>query len=85
MLRTGGLRWARGFPFDIGTKKNILFGKTVVVNLFKSLEIILNALIILRVLWLWRAIYTRDIGHEAYRIKNKKSIACSNKGLTRSC
>ena len=28
-------------PFDIGTKKAIPFGKTVVVNLFKSLEMIL--------------------------------------------
>ena len=34
-------------PFDIGTKKAIPFGKTVVVNLFKSLEMILNTLIIL--------------------------------------
>ena len=84
MLGTGGLRWARGFPFEIGTKKNILFGKTVVVNLFNSLEIILNALIIFRVLWLLRAIYKRYRA-EAYRIKNEKSLACSNKGLTKSC
>jgi hypothetical protein len=28
--------------FDIRTKKSILFGKTVVVNLFKSLEMILK-------------------------------------------
>ena len=42
--------------FDIRRKKAILFGKTVVVNLFKSLEIILNTLIILRFLWLSRSI-----------------------------
>ena len=42
--------------FDIRRKKAILFGKTVVVNLFKSLEMILNTLIILRFLWLSRSI-----------------------------
>jgi hypothetical protein len=49
--------------FDIGAKKAILFGKTVVIDLFKSLEMIFNTLIILRFLWLSRAIYRRDIGH----------------------
>jgi len=33
--------------FDIRTQKTILFGKTVVINLFKSLKMILNTLIIL--------------------------------------
>ena len=44
-------------PFDIRTQKTILFGKTVVVDLFKSLEMIFNTLIILRFLWLARAIF----------------------------
>ncbi len=50
-------------PFDIGTKKAIPFGKTVVVNLFKSLEMIHNTLIILRILWLARTINRRNIEH----------------------
>jgi hypothetical protein len=54
--------------FDIRTKKAILFGKTVVINLFKSLKMILNALIILRFRWLPRAIYRRDIGHERFSL-----------------
>ena len=33
--------------FDIRTQKTILFGKTVVIDLFKSLKMILNTLIIL--------------------------------------
>ena len=61
-------------PFDIGTKKAIPFSKTVVVNLFKSLEMILNALIILRLLWLSRAIYRRDIGHDRFSCKNKSKM-----------
>jgi len=53
-------------PFDIGTKKAILFGKTVVVNLFKSLEMILNALIIWRLLWLSRSVYGGDVGQQEF-------------------
>lgn len=43
-------------PFDVGTKEAILFGKTVVIDLFKRLKMILDTLIILRFLWLSRAI-----------------------------
>ena len=50
-------------PFDIRAQKPVMFGKTVVVDLFKSLKMIFNTLIILRFLWLSRAIYRRDIGH----------------------
>jgi hypothetical protein len=52
--------------FDIRTKKDILFGKTIVVNLFKSLKMILNTPIVLGFLWLSRAIYGRDIGHDQF-------------------
>jgi hypothetical protein len=52
--------------FDIRTKKTILFGKTVVVNLFKSLKMLLNTSIVLGFLWLSRAIYRRDIGHDRF-------------------
>jgi hypothetical protein len=34
------------YQVDIRTKKKILFGETVVINLFKSLKIILKRLII---------------------------------------
>lgn len=60
--------------FDGRTKKSILFGKTVVVNLFKSLEMILNAMIILRFLWLSRAIYGRDIGHDGFSFGSKSRM-----------
>jgi hypothetical protein len=43
-------------------QETVMFGKTVIVDLFKSLKMIFNKLIILRFLWLSRAIYRRDIG-----------------------
>jgi hypothetical protein len=57
--------------FYIRTQKTILLGKTVVVDLFKSLKMIFNTLIILRFLWLSRAIYRRDNGHVRFSCKNK--------------
>jgi hypothetical protein len=60
--------------FDIRTQKTILFGKTVVINLFKSLKMILNTLIILRFLWLARAIYRRDIGHDRFSFGSKSRL-----------
>jgi hypothetical protein len=51
-------------PFDMGTKKTILFGKTVVIDLFKSLKMIFTTLIILRFLWLSGAIFRRDVRHD---------------------
>ena len=56
---------------DIRTKKTILFGKTVIVDLFKSIKMILNTMIILRFLWLARAIYRRDIGHVRFSFGSK--------------
>jgi hypothetical protein len=60
--------------FDVRTKKSILFGKTVVVNLFKSLEMILNTLIILRFLWLSRAIYGGDVGHDRFSLGSQSGM-----------
>ena len=57
--------------FDIGTKETILFGKTVIVDLFKSLKMLLNTLIILRYLWFPRAIFRRDVGHNRFSFKSK--------------
>jgi predicted DCC family thiol-disulfide oxidoreductase YuxK len=60
--------------FDIRTKKAILFGKTVVIDLFKSLKMILHTLKILRFPWLSRAIYRRDVGHDRFSIGNKSRM-----------
>ena len=60
--------------FDIRTKKTILLGKTVVVNLFKYLKMILNTLIIQRLLWLARSIYRRNVGHDRFSFKSGSRI-----------
>ena len=60
--------------FDIRKKKAILFGKTVVVDLLKSLKMILNTLIILRFLWVARAIYRRDVGHDRFSFGSKPRV-----------
>ena len=60
--------------FDIRAKKTISFGKTVVITLFKSLEMILNALIILRVLWLSRSVYGADVGHFRFSVGSKSRM-----------
>jgi hypothetical protein len=60
--------------FDVGAKKATPFGKTVVVDLFKSLKVVLNAFIVLGFLWLARAIYRRDIGHDRLCIGNKSRM-----------
>ena len=56
IMQDAAIEITKNDHFDIRTKKTILFGKTVVVNLFKSLKMILNTLIILRFLWLSRVI-----------------------------
>lgn len=50
-------------PFDIRTKKAILFGKTVVIDLLKFLKVILNASVILGILRFPRAVCERNIRH----------------------
>jgi hypothetical protein len=47
----------------VGSKKAILFGKAIIVNLLQRFEMILHALIILRILLLARTINGRTIGH----------------------
>jgi hypothetical protein len=47
----------------IGAEKAILPGKALVIDLFKSFEMILNTPVILRILWLSRMIYGRGVGH----------------------
>ena len=57
--------------FDIRAQETILFGKTVVTDLFKSLKMILNTLIILLFLWLARTIYKRTLGHDCFCFGSK--------------
>ena len=54
---------SRGIPGQHKATKTRLFGKTIVVNLFKSVKMILNTLIIWRFLWLLQEICRRDFGH----------------------
>jgi hypothetical protein len=60
--------------FDIRRKKAILFGKTVVVNLFKSLVMILNTLIILRIMWFTWLINWRRVGHGPFFLKRDEDM-----------
>ena len=47
----------------IGAEKAILFGKALIIDLFKFFKMILNALVVLGVLGFSRAIYGGDVGH----------------------
>ena len=58
----------------IGPEKAILLGKTLVIDLLKRLEMVFNTLIILRFLWLSRAIYRRDVGHERFSFGSKSRM-----------
>jgi hypothetical protein len=58
----------------IESEKAILLGKTLVIDLLKRLEMVFNALVILRILRLARAINRRNIGHWLF----SPIIGCSN-------
>ena len=47
----------------IRPKKTVLLGKTLIIDLLKSLKMILNTLVVLGVLRFSRTIYRRDLGH----------------------
>jgi hypothetical protein len=49
--------------FHIGSEKAILLSKTLIIDLLQCFKMILNALIILKILRLARAINKRNIGH----------------------
>ena len=59
---------------SIRTQKTVMFGKTVVVDLFKSLKMIFNTLIILRFLWLSRAIYGGDVAHDRFSFGSQSAM-----------
>jgi len=47
----------------IWPKKTVLLGKTLIIDLLKRLEMVFNALVILRILRLARTINRRRVGH----------------------
>lgn len=58
----------------IGPEKAILLGKALIVDLFQRFEIVLNALIILRVLWFTWLINGRRAGHGLFFLKQDEDI-----------
>ena len=55
--------------FHVGPEKAVLFGKTIVVNLFQRFKMVFNSArggIVLRFPGFARAIYRRDIGHDRF-------------------
>jgi hypothetical protein len=58
----------------IRPEKAILFGKTLVIDLLKRLEMVFNALIILRVLWLTWLINGRRVGHGLCFLKQDEDM-----------
>jgi hypothetical protein len=50
----------------IRSEEAILLGEMIIVDLFKSLKMVLNTAVILGILWLSRAIYSRDVGHDRF-------------------
>lgn len=55
----------------IRTEKAILFCKTLIIDLLKRLEMVFNALVILRILWFTRTIYGRGIGYGWFSLANE--------------
>ena len=58
----------------IGPEKAILLGKALIVDLFQRFKIVLNALIILRVLWFTWLISGRRVGHGLFFLKQDKDM-----------
>lgn len=60
--------------FHIGPEKAILLGKALIVDLFQRFKAVLNALIILRVLWFARLVYRRHVGHGLFFLKQNEDM-----------
>jgi len=58
----------------IGPEKAILLGKALIVDLFQRFKIVLNALIILRVLWFTWLINGRRVGHGLFFLKQDEDM-----------
>ena len=58
----------------IGPEKAILPGKALIVDLFQRFKVILNALIILRVMWFTWLINGRRVGHGPFFLKQDEDM-----------
>lgn len=58
----------------IGQEKAILLGKSLIIDLFQLIKIVLNALIILRVMWFAGLVYGRCVGHGLFFLKQDKDM-----------
>jgi len=59
---------------DIGPEKAVFCCKPIVIDLLQHLKVILNALVILRVLWFARLVYGRRVGHDLFFLKQDKGM-----------
>ena len=60
----------------IGTEKAIFSGKQLIIDPLKSFKMILNALIILKILWSARSIDRRRVRHDLSSLKGARSLVC---------
>ena len=68
-----GFFWNIGWS-KIGPQKAILLGKVLIVDLFQRFKIVLNALVILRVLWFAGLVYGRRVGHGLFFLKQDEDM-----------
>lgn len=61
----------------IGPKKSIFLGKPLIIDLLKHLKMVLNALIILRFLWVTWLINGRRVGHGLFFLKQDEDMSDS--------
>jgi hypothetical protein len=64
--------------FDIRPKEAILLGKALIVDLFQRFKIVLNALIILRVLWPTWLTNGRRVVHGLFFLKQDEDVPDGN-------
>ena len=58
----------------IGPEKAILLCKALIIDLFQRLKVVLNALIILRVMWFTWLINGRRVGHDLFFLKQDEDM-----------
>jgi hypothetical protein len=63
VMEDAAIKIAVDHLLHIGAEEAVLGGKALVIDLLKFLKVILNALVILGILWLPRVIYGGDVGH----------------------
>jgi hypothetical protein len=73
VMKDAAIEVSANDPFDIRAQKTVMFGKTVLINLFKSLKMIFNTLIISRFLWISRAIYEKSGMFSMQKVKDTQT------------